>query len=395
MSYEFATHALFYCFSMRIAFDLRWIRSERIDGISRYAINLTTHLLQADSVNEYTLVGNQAILQKYLSLAAFPNAIITTIPQTLLSIQDFLTTPRAIQRFQSDIFHVPNYLTSPFPGNYRKILTVYDLIPFLFPGALSKSRLLWRLFYKTAYPAASILRSADVIIAASENTKHDVIRLLNISPEKIQVVWCGLENRFKPGYQVSEQFWRQYRLPHQFLLYVGRQDPYKGLNYLVQAYALLPESLRKTHKLVIAGKTDRRYIGRVNDLIANLNVSQDVIFCDYVPDADLPLLYSAATLLVHPSLYEGFGFPPLEAMACGTPVVYADTSSLTELIGDAGLAVAPGSAEALVCGIRTMLTNDQLRNNFSEKGIRQAQRYSWQNAARKILEIYQGLYFTR
>ena len=378
---------------MRIAFDLRWIRSEQIDGISRYAINLISHLLQADTENGYVLIGNQAILQKHLALSALPNVTIVSIPQPLLSIQDFLLTHRDIQRLGVDIFHVPNYLTSPFRGNYRKILTVYDLIPFLFPEVLSKSRLLWRVFYKTPYPAAFILRSADTIITTSENTKQDLIRLLKIPAENIQVVWCGLEHRFHPGYQISEQFLQQYHLPPHFMLYVGRQDPYKGLNYLVEAYALLPEALRQTYKLVIAGKTDLRYIGEVYNLVGKLHLrqQQDVIFFDYVPDTDLPFLYSAATLLVHPSLYEGFGFPPLEAMACGTPVVYADTSSLTELIGNAGFAVAPASAEAIADGIQEMLGNNQLRYSFSEKGIQHAQRYTWQNAARKILEIYRGI----
>jgi glycosyltransferase involved in cell wall biosynthesis len=375
---------------MRIAFDLRWIRSDQIDGVSRYAINLISHLIQADTTNRYVLIGNQTILEKHLALSEFPNITVVSIPQALLSIQDFLLTPREIQRLNVDILHVPNYLTSPFKGNYKKILTVYDLIPFLFPEALSQSRLLWRLFYKTPYPAAFIFRSADTIIATSEHTKHDIIRLLNIFPEKIQVVWCGLENRFKPGYQVSEQFLQQHKLPCCFMLYLGRQDPYKGLTYLVQAYSLLPTSLRQTYKLVIAGKTDLRYIGEVHNLVETLHLRQEVIFLDYVPDADLPFLYSAATLLVHPSLYEGFGLPPLEAMACGTPVVYAETSSLTELIGDAGFAVPPASAESLASGIQKMLENDQLRHAFSAKGIQHTQRYTWQNAARKILEIYEG-----
>jgi glycosyltransferase involved in cell wall biosynthesis len=378
---------------MKIAFDLRWIRSDQIDGISRYAINLVSHLLQADTVNQYVLIGEPTILQQHFALSAFPNVSVVSVPHALLSIQDFLLMHREIQRFSVDILHVPNYLSSPFRGPYQKILTVYDLIPFLFSEALSKSRLLWRWFYKTPYPAALILRSADMIIATSEHTKQDIVRLLKIAPDKIQVIWCGLENRFHVGYQISEQFFTQYHLPCQFLLYVGRQDPYKGLTYLVRAYALLPETLRKTYKLVIAGKTDLRYIGEVYDLVGKLHLQQqqDVFFLDYIPDADLPILYSAATLLVHPSLYEGFGFPPLEAMACGTPVVYAHTSSLTELIGDAGFAVPPASAEALANGMQTMLENDQLRRDFAEKGIQHVRRYTWQAVAQKILEVYRSI----
>lgn len=374
---------------MKIAFDLRWIRSEQIDGISRYAINLVLHLLQADPTDEYVLIGNQIILNRHFTWSMFPHAKIVSIPQSLLSVQDFLLTHREIQRLDVDIFHSPNYLTTPFGENYKKILTVQDLIPFFFPTALSKSRLLWRLFYKTSYPASLILRSADAIITTSENTKQDLIHLLKIPSEKIQVVWIGLENRFKPDYQISEQFFQRYTLPHHFLLYVGRQDPYKGLSYLVQAYALLPKALQQTYTLVIAGKTDLRYIGEVRCLIEKRGLQQRILFLDYIPDADLPLLYSAATLLVQPSLYEGFGLPPLEAMACGTPVVYADTSSLTEIIGSAGFAASPASAKSLASGIRELLENEHLRYSFSEKGIWHAQRYSWQNVAQKILGIYE------
>jgi glycosyltransferase involved in cell wall biosynthesis len=375
---------------MRIAFDLRWVRSAQIDGISRNAINLVSHLLQADALNEYILIGEQALLQKHLTLPISLNARIVSIPQSLLSIQDFMTTHREIERLGVHIFHSPHYLASPFRGSYKKILTVYDLIPFLFPEALSKSRLLWRLFYKNPYLASFILRTADIIITTSENTKQDIIHRLKISSEKIRVVWCGLENRFNPDYEISEQFFQHYNLPHHFLLYVGRQDPYKGLAYLVQAYSLLSASLQQTYQLVLAGKTDLRYIEEVQNLIEKFGLQQRVLFLDYVPDADLPLLYSSATLLVHPSLYEGFGLPPLEAMACGTPVVYADTSSLTEVIGNAGFAVSPASAKSLASGIQALLENEQLRNSFSEKGIQHTQRYSWQNAARKVLEIYES-----
>lgn len=377
---------------MKIAFDLRWIRSEKMDGISRYTVNLVLHLLKSDSEKKYILIGDETILQKHVDLSAFSNAKIISINQPLLSIQDFLLTQRSITQLDIDIFHVPNYLSSPFGGTYKKILTVHDLIPFLFPEALSKSRLLWRLFYKSIYPALVILRSADTILAVSENTKRDLVRLLHIQPERIQVVWDGIEDRFSPEYEVPvESFLQKYKLPQCFLLYVGRQDPYKGLKYLMHAYALLPKSLQQQYHLAIAGKTDPRYIGDVHKEITRLRLQECVHFLDYVSDEDLPLLYFAATLFTHPSLYEGFGLPPLEAMACGTPVVYADTSSLSELIGEAGFAVAPASAESLANGIRQLLENENLRRSFSQKGIIHTKRYTWQNVAQEVLNIYTQL----
>lgn len=376
---------------MKIAFDLRWVRGNQIDGISRYALNLIASLLQSPSPHQYFLIGQADVLQNHLSPSRLHTAEIVTVSSPLLSMKDFLLTPREVERLGVDILHVPNYLTSPLRGKYKKILTVYDLIPFLFPEALSKSRFLWRWFYKTPYPAARILQSADAIIATSEHTKQDIMRLLKISAEKIHVIWCGMESRFQPGCNLSEGFFHKYQLPERFLLYVGRQDPYKGLTYLVQAYAQLPLPLRQTYPLVIAGKTDPRYIGDVHRLIDRFQLQSSVIFPGYIPDDELPQLYSAATLLVHPSLYEGFGLPPLEAMACGTPVIYADTSSLSELLGNAGFAVQPASSEALAAGMLALLSDNLLRQSYIQQGVEHAKRYSWHHAAQAILRIYDAI----
>lgn len=376
---------------MRIAIDLRWIRSGQIDGISRYALNLVQHLLEADPEHEYWLLGDETVINLHADFTPFDNAGMISPQIPLLSPQDFLRMPSVLEGLGVDIFHVPNYLTSPFQKNYKKIFTVFDLIPFLFPEALSKSRLLWRWFYKTIYPARMILKSADSIITTSENTKQDLIRLLKLSPDSIQVVWSGIESRFHEHHVVPEQFRQTYHVPDQFILYVGRQDPYKGLTYLVRAYARLPETLRQQYQVVIAGKTDPRYIGEVHACIQNTGLQQAFHFLDYVPDDDLPLLYTAAALLVHPSLYEGFGLPPLEAMACGTPVVYADTSSLSEHLGQAAYPVAPGSVESLTQGVRRILEDRKLRAAYIHKGKAHVQRYSWETIALKFLHLYEQL----
>ena len=373
---------------MRVAIDLRWIRRKHIDGISRYTINLLLRQFQIDTETQYLLIGEQTLLQHHADFSSYANVQIMPISLPLLSAQDFLRTHRYVELLDVDIFHVPYYLSSPFHGHYKKIFTVYDLIPFFFPEALSKSRLLWRWFYKTAYPARFLLRSADAVLTCSENTKHDLTRMLHLSSENVHVIGGGVEDRFLPNSQVPETFRTTYHLPERFLLYVGRQDPYKGLSYLVQAYALLPESIRKNYQIVIAGKTDPRYIGIVHQLIHERQLEQSFCFLDYLPDKDLPLLYAAATLLVHPSLYEGFGLTPLEAMACGTPVIYANTSSLSELVGDAGFAVAPGSSEILATGIRALLSDEKLRKDFSQKGLEHIAQYTWEKVALKVVKVY-------
>ena len=376
---------------MRIALDLRWVRGQQLDGISRYALNLVTHLAAAAPEHDYLVIGQEEALRLHLSPRTLTRIQIAAHPYGLLSLKDMAYSPRAISQLAPHIFHAPHYLTSPCRGNYKKIVTVFDLIPFLFPKALSKSRLLWRIFYRFPLLTSTILRSADAILTASEHTKRDIIRLLGVPADRIHVIPCGLESRFRQGILVERDFFARYRLPQTFLLYVGRQDPYKGLAYLVDAAALLPDTLRQTYRIVIAGKTDERYIGEIHALIAQHHLQDMFIFLDYVPDDDLPALYSAATLLVHPSLYEGFGFPPLEAMACGTPVVYANTSSLSEHLGTAGFAVAPASAQALAHGIQALLDHSELRQQFSMAGHAHAQRYSWENVIPQMLQFYQQI----
>lgn len=375
---------------MKIVFDFRHALASQIDGTTRYAINLISHVLQLDPVNEYFCIGNQAILSQHVALPSFPNVQIIPKPHTHVPGQNFFFLYRTIQQLGADIFHVPHYLVSPLGGKYKKILTVFDLIPLLFPHQIKP--LLWRkVFYKTPYPTALLLRAADKVIAVSEHTKQDIMWLLHVPSEKIQVVWIGIDSCFKPDYRIPALFFEKYRLPPRFLLYVGRQVPYKGVQYLIQGYALLSASLRQEYKLVIAGMIYYTYFGELQAVIQKYRLEKDVIFLDYIPEADLPLLYSAATLLVHPSLYEGFGLPPLEAMACGTPVVYADTSSMTELIGKAGVSVTPASPEALAEGIRTLLEDQQLRESYAVKGIQHVQRYAWQEVAQQTLQLYREL----
>ncbi len=374
---------------MKIAFDLRWIRSEKIDGTSRYAIDLVSHLIQHTDEHRYVLLGDAALIERFIPDAfQLKQVEVRSIPERLLSIHDFWRTPRSLESLGIDIYHSPSYLCSPFTGSYAKILTVFDLIPFLFPDALSKSRLFWKIFYATRLPALIILRSANAIVTTSEHTKQDLVRMFNVPAGKIRVIEIGLDARFHINVSVPDDFWQRYRLPPKFLLYVGRQDPYKGIAHLVRALALLPPDLRATYSIVIAGKTDLRYIGDVQKIVAELGLQERVRFLDYVPDADLPALYVAATLLVQPSLYEGFGLPPLEAMACGTPVIYADSSSLTEVVGKAGYAVQPGSAEALATAIREMVENDTVRADYRQRGLQHVRRYSWDIVTKDILNMY-------
>lgn len=378
---------------MRIAYDVRLVEGKFMTGTIRYAVTLISHLLQVDARNEYLLIGNEHWLREYINLSAFPNATVIPRPQARFPLQNFLWFHHTIERLNVDIFHAPHHMLAPFKGkHYRKIVTVHDLTPFVvfsdYHEKYIKTKLWRRWFYKTPYFIAWMVRSADMVIASSAHTKQNIIRFLKVPAEKIHVVWIGIDRGFTPGVQIPETFFEKYQLPRQFLLYFGQGVPHKGLHYLIQAYAQLPIDLRTRYKLELAGKMKYGYLDVLQNLAQELGVQEQVVFPGYIVDTDLCALYSAATLLVHPSLSEGFGLTPVEAMACGTPVVYADTSSVTEVVGDAGLSVLSASAEALAQGIQTLLYDESLRRAYAAKGIQQAQRYSWDTTAREVLDIY-------
>ncbi|HWP46758.1 MAG TPA: glycosyltransferase family 1 protein [Candidatus Limnocylindrales bacterium] len=375
---------------MRIAIDIRWLRKE-MDGIGRYVSNLVTHLVELDTRNTYFLITHPNSFPSSYSFPTSPRLYISASPYPFLSPRDFFCLPGFLNRLEIDLFHAPNYLTSPLSGRYAQIVTVHDLIPYLYPETLWKASLRWKFYYRSKYPAYLVLHKADQIIADSLHTKKDIVKLFGIPPEKIRVIWPGIETRFYTAEKPSKAFLQKYNLREDFLLYLGRQDPYKGLEFLIRAYYQLDPGLRNQYPLIIAGKKDSRYLKSVEHLIEDLALKEQVQFLGYVPDPDLPSLYKAATLFVYPSLYEGFGFPPLEAMACGTPVIYGRGSSLEEVIGDKGGSFTPHHLPELTQAIQMLLQNRQLREEMSQRGREQVLSLTWRKTAEAVLEVYQAV----
>jgi glycosyltransferase involved in cell wall biosynthesis len=235
------------------------------------------------------------------------------------------------------------------------------------------------------------VRRADRVIAVSESTKGDVVRLLGVAPEKVAVVYHGVENEFRPLDQGAEmdEFRARVRLPERFILCFGTLEPRKNLATLIAAYALLRKESRLPHKLVIAGGKGWRF-EHVFAAVDEAGLQDDVLFPGYVPSDEQPMWYNAAEVFAYPSLYEGFGFPPLEALACGTPVVASNRSSLPEVVGDAGLLVDPLDAVELAEALRRVLTDGGLRQELVARGLARAQSFSWSRAARETVEVYHG-----
>jgi glycosyltransferase involved in cell wall biosynthesis len=285
-----------------------------------------------------------------------------------------------------DVFHSPDYLLPPVRRG-KKVVTVHDLSFLRHPEAAEPSL---RAFLCASVPRS--VRKADLVLGDSESTRQDVIELLGIDGDRVEVVYPGVDGAFRV---IDDQHHlaavkQLYGLDCPFILNVGTLEPRKNLVTLLDAYAALRRRGLE-HKLVIAGGRGWLYDG-VFRRLEELSLEQDVIFLGYVAEEHLPALYSLADLLVFPSLYEGFGLPPLEAMACGTPVITSDSSSLPEVVGKAGLMVPARDADALAEAIATVLADSVLREDLVKQGLSWAAQFTWRAAGEKLLAIYQRLH---
>jgi glycosyltransferase involved in cell wall biosynthesis len=288
-----------------------------------------------------------------------------------------------------EIFHAANHLLAHF-SRARTVFTLHDLIFLRYPE--------YHLPYNRWYLTLAIpryLRAADVIITPSAHSKADVIEFYGLPESKIKVIYEAPAPTFKPQTDPAAlaRVRQKYALPQRFILHVGTIEPRKNLTRLLEAFQPLVAD-RPDLKLVLIGKKGWLYESFFERLKA-LGLVEAVIFPGYIDEADLPACYQLAELFIFPSLYEGFGLPPLEAMACGTPVISSNSSSLPEVIGDAGLLIPPTDTAALSAAMDQLLDNADLRADLTQRGLAQAQKFSWRKAADELIAVYQSLPYIR
>ncbi|MEL6580388.1 MAG: glycosyltransferase family 1 protein [Cyanobacteria bacterium J06621_12] len=280
---------------------------------------------------------------------------------------------------QANLFFSPVYEGMFFP-NVPQIVTVHDLIPLKYPELSPK----WKYYYQYALPF--LLKQSQKIICVSEYTKLDIVQTYKLNPDLINVVYNGYDrNLFYP--QPNPTILQKYNLD-KYLLYVGDMRFYKNLGRTLAAFDRLPE---KDCQFIITGKKDDFFYPEIARQVAQLKACDRIIFLDYVPTADLPALYSQAQALVFASLYEGFGLPVLEAMACGCPVITSQATSIPEVGGDSVLYVDPYDVDSIGQGMHQILTNLELQNNLKHKGLARAKLFSWGKTAQDICQIFNQL----
>ncbi len=359
-------------------------------GIGRYASSLARAMAPLLQAGERLTVLHDP--SHPLPLALSPGVEILPVDASPFSVTQQLRVPRLLQRLHADLYHSAYFLMpyAPRPRGIPTLLTVYDLIPLLFP---QQSTLRARLLARWANSLA--LRAARRVLAISEATRRDYLAQFQLPAEKILAIPLAADPAFAPQASRDVAAMRaRHGLPPRYVLYLGSNKPHKNLERLVEAWARLQlhrsANLEgQSMPLVIAGAWDNRYPGARQRANA-LSLEGQVRWLGTVPEEDLPALYSGASLFVFPSRYEGFGLPVVEAMACGTPVVCSNGSSLPEVAGDAALLTDPTDAEALAGCIRLALEDKELRREMIQKGLRQSQRFSWTETARLTLEVYRS-----
>jgi len=284
-----------------------------------------------------------------------------------------------LKKQKADLFFSPVYEGMFFP-NVPQVVTVHDLIPLKYPEVSPK----WKYYYQYALPF--LLKQSQAIVCVSEYTKQDIIKTYGLDPDSIDVVYNGYDrNLFYP--QANPEILQKYNLD-KYLLYVGDMRFYKNLSRCLEAFNRLAD---KNCKFVITGKKDNFFYPEIERQVAKLIAKDRVVFLDYVPQEDLPSLYSMAQALVFASLYEGFGLPVLEAMACGCPVITSKVTSIPEVGGDSVLYVDPYDVDSIVLGMNRVLSDRQLRTNLSHAGLARAKLFGWGKAAQNICQIFEQL----
>lgn len=361
-------------------------QASHITGTDRVAYNTLRELQEIDKVNQYTVVCTKGF--DYIpSVITAPNfkviyrglfkryAKLVVMPMRMLQgfYRKYINKP--------DIFFTFHNMASPRLKSSVVITSAFDLIPLIFkdkyfvsPGAFQ--------YYKNRL--TNTVNKADIFAAISEYTKQDIIEHLRVEAKAIKVIDMGVDDRFTSLEDNAERraVRKKYDLPENFILTVGANEPRKNVAGLVDAHRLLPLSARKKYPLYVLGAKwgDGRNAVKKDEFVKTTG---------FIPDEDLPKLYSLASLFVFPSLYEGFGLPVLEAMACGTPVIASNRSSIPEATGSAGITVDPESPEEIRDAITGLLNDAKLQQDLVKKGLARAKKYTWRRTAEQLLRIFE------
>ena len=359
--------------------------SEQKVGMDHYLHQVLLTMKTLAPHHRYTLIDHRRQANAFRD--RFGQKIIP-LPAGPLSVSrwNLLEVPKVLPQFDL-VFSPGLYGPARIPSGVKGVMVVHDLVRYLFPRFFVFNPA-QKLLDRWAYPA--MLRNYQHLIAVSESTRRDLIRLFKVPGEKITVTSHGADPGFLPTNDPStfSDLLPKYGLRRPFILYLGTLEPRKNLVTLLRAFALLKEQL--PHQLVLAGQKGWKWEG-IFEAVKTLGLEERVRWTGYVTDEERVLLYQAAAVFVYPSWYEGFGMPLLEAMQSGCPVITSRVSAMPEVVGQAGLLIDPSSPEEISQAILRLIEEPGLKERLREAGLERARQFSWEDSARKTLEVFEAV----
>ncbi|MBM3701502.1 MAG: glycosyltransferase family 4 protein [Actinobacteria bacterium] len=374
---------------MRIAIDATILSNENT-GTGFYIINLIKGLGKIENKNlQYYIFVKKDLVPDVVDIAGdnFHIIDIDFKPRFLRVIWQFLFFPFTLRRLRIDVLHSPNYITPLYSLGFKIIVTIHDLTFCLMPEKYTITK---RLFYKLLVPV--FIKIADKVISVSENTKKDMIKLFKVPENKIYVTYESYPEYYtKPGRgEKSDEVLNKFGIKKNFILFVGMIEPRKNVLSLLKAFYLVDDYIDLD--LVVVGKKGWYYsdVEEFMEIIKGESLNNKIFFTGYVSEPELKYFYQSAYIFAYPSYYEGFGLPPLQAMACSIPVITSDVSSLPEVVGEAAIKIDPSNIQDMADAIKDIYRNSDLRNKLKAAGAVQALKFSLENFALNTIKAYES-----
>ena len=372
--------------AVKIAIDIRRMTEF---GVGTYIRNVVRTLGRLDHENQCVLIGSPAKVEEIGALP--PNFQTVPLLAPERSVQGYREFRTALQRQRCDLVHIPNLFSVPRLLPCPFVMTVHDMLEHM-SGAREQSGFRRSLYFQMT---KRVLAGAARIFAVSNFTRNEIEKLFDIPSDRVEVVYNAIDERFLHGHASAadrDLIARRYQVTYPFLLYAGRISPHKNVVRMIEAFSALKTELEKDQaypdlKLIIIGD-DLSGNPDLRRTVVRSGVQNDVRFLGFIPIEVLRIFYDQAKIFVFPSLYEGFGLPPLEAMVHGTPVVTSNVSSLPEVVGNAAVLVNPENVFEIMRALHRVLLDQALRDRMKERGYQQAAKFSWETSVRRILEAY-------
>jgi len=355
-------------------------------GIGNYIRHLLKFIFELDKENNYVIF----LMPEEFDNFKLPNEKIkkVKVSSKWYGWKEQLLFPFQLYKENLDLMHFTHF-NSPILYFKRSIVTIHDITPYFFPGHKMRS-IVRKIGFKTVF--FSSVKKASKVIAVSENTKNDIANYFKIRKGKINIIYEGVDEQFKiiSDDQKITEIKKKYNITKPFIFYTGVWRNHKNLVGLIKAFGILKNKYKLDYQLVLGGKEDP-YYPEVRETWRKLGLGNEIIRTDFIDQEDLPLFYNAAELFIIPSFYEGFGLIGLESMACGTPVVSSNTTSLPEVLGNGAIYFNPKDSKEIAKKIKLVLTDEKLYNELKKKGFKQVEKYSWRKMGEKTMGIYRKI----